>query len=73
MTSQLDNTAQREGGGWGYRLYALDGDNWKERPEYRKRQGGNGFGLSEEGVMYTLTTVDRHIVALCAVEDGDEG
>ena len=53
----------------GSRLYALDGDKWKERPEYRKRQGGNGFGLSWEGVMYTLTTVDRHIVALCAVEE----
>ena len=67
MTSQLDNTARREREG--SRLYALDGDKWKERPEYRKRQGGNGFGLSEEGVMYTLTTVDRHIVALCAVEE----
>ena len=69
MTSQLDNTARRERVS---RLYALDGDKWKERPEYRKRQGGNGFGLSEEGVMYTMTSVDRHIVALCAVEDGDE-
>lgn len=66
MTSQLDNTARREGGS---RLYALDGDKWKERPEYRKRQGGNGFDLSEEGVMHTLTIVERHIVALCAVEE----
>ena len=70
MRTEIDNAAQRERGR--SRLYALDGDSWKERPEYRKRQGSNGFGLSEEGVMYTLTTVDRHIVALCAVEDGDE-
>ena len=70
MRTEIDNAARRERE-WS-RLYALDGDSWKERPEYRKRQGSNGFGLSEEGVMYTLTTVDRHIVALCAVEDGDE-
>ena len=70
MRAEIDNAVRRGGQS---RLYALDGDKWKERPEYRKRQGGNGFGLSEEGVMYTLTTVDRHIVALCAVEDGDEG
>lgn len=69
MRTEIDNTMRRGRS----RLYALDGDKWKERPEYRKRQGGNGFGLSEEGVMYTLTTVDRHIVALCSVEDGDEG
>ena len=72
MRTKIDNAVRRGGVGWP-RLYALDGDSWKERPEYRKRQGSNGFGLSEEGVMYTLTTVDRHIVALCAVEDGDEG
>ena len=73
MTSKmLQIRSGKEGGYRDATVLALDGDKWKEQPEYRKRQGGNGFGLSEEGVMYTLTTVDRHIVALCAVEDGDE-
>lgn len=40
---------------------ALDGDKLKPRTDQRK--GGNGFGINEEGVGYTLTGVDRHGVA----------
>ncbi len=29
------------------------------------RKGGNGLGVSEAEVMYTLTTADRHAVAVC--------
>jgi hypothetical protein len=40
---------------------ALDGDNLKPRTDQRK--GGNGFGINEENVGYTLTVPDRHGVA----------
>lgn len=46
------------------KMYALDGDKFKFRYHWGKRQGGNGFGLSEEGCMYTLNTIDRHMVAI---------
>jgi hypothetical protein len=40
---------------------ALDGDKLKPRTDQRK--GGNGFGINEENVGYTLTVPDRHGVA----------
>ena len=30
----------------------------------KERVGGNGFGLSDEGCMYTLNTIDQHMVAI---------
>lgn len=49
-------------------IIALDGDKWKVRPDGNyARKGGNGLGVSEAEVMYTMTTVDRHIVAAVAV------
>ena len=51
-------------------MLALDGDKWKIRPsDNYERAGGNGFGICAGEVMYTLNTVDRHIVAVT----GDEG
>jgi len=44
------------------RLWAGDGDKLKPRSDYNGRKGGNGFGLSDENVSYTLTAVDRHMV-----------
>lgn len=60
----------REGtGGGSRRVLALDGDKWKVRPmDNYERTGGNGFGIGDGEVMYTLNTVDRHIVAVI----GDE-
>lgn len=47
-------------------VLALDGDKWKTRPnDDYERKGGNGFGINGGGCMYTLNTVDRHIVAIC--------
>ena len=47
------------------RAIALDGDKWKVRPDGNyARKGGNGLGVSEAEVMYTLTTADRHVVAV---------
>lgn len=44
-------------------ILALDGDKFKPRTDYTKRrQGGNGFGLSFNNVGYTVTTIDRHMV-----------
>lgn len=40
---------------------ALDGD--KLKPRENPRKGGNGFGINEDGVSYTLTVPDRHGVA----------
>ena len=46
-------------------VFALDGDKWKVRPDGNyARKGGNGLGVSEAEVMYTLTTADRHVVAV---------
>ena len=46
-------------------MFALDGDKWKVRPDGNyARKGGNGLGVSEAEVMYTLTTADRHVVAV---------
>ena len=48
-------------------FFCLDGDKFKVRnDDYKMRKGGNGFGVSTRQVCYTLNTVDRHIVALCA-------
>lgn len=51
----------------GVAVYVLDGDKWKAgKCMYQRRAGGNGIGLSDWGDgMYTLTGIDRHIVALC--------
>lgn len=47
------------------RCLVLDGDKWKIRnTDYETRFGGCGFGISYKDVMYTLNTVDRHIVAV---------
>ena len=53
------------GGQHRVRVLALDGDKWKVRPnDNYERAGGNGFGINGVGCMYTLNTVDRHIVAV---------
>lgn len=41
-----------------------DGDKLKARRsiEYKPRKGGSGFGLSQHNVMYTLNTIDQHIL-----------
>ena len=36
----------------------------KFRYNWKTRKGGNGFGLSDEGVMYTLNTIDQHMVGI---------
>ena len=45
-------------------VYALDADKMKFRHNWKTRKGGNGFGLSDEGVMYTLNTIDLHMVGI---------
>lgn len=45
-------------------VYAVDGDKMKFRYTTKERVGGNGFGLSDEGCMYTLNTIDQHMVAI---------
>lgn len=45
-------------------IYALDGDKMKFRHNYSQRSGGNGFGLSDSNVCFTLTATDRHMVAI---------
>lgn len=40
------------------RVYAIDADKMKFRYTTKERAGGNGFGLSDEGCMYTLNTID---------------
>ena len=43
----------------------MDADKWKVRNnDYEVRPGGCGFGISDKEVMYTLNTIDRHIVAV---------
>jgi DNA-cytosine methyltransferase len=49
---------------------ALDGDKLKPRTDQRK--GGNGFGINEENVGYTLTVPDRHGVAYKTNPKGEE-
>lgn len=46
------------------KIYALDGDKFKFRYNWAPRAGGNGYGLSEENVSYTLNTIDQHMVAI---------
>ena len=46
------------------KVYAIDGDKFKFRYCWDPRKGGNGFGLSDEGCMYTLNTIDQHMVAI---------
>ena len=62
----LSNTDVCDGDRWWKRsVLALDGDKWKVRPKDNyHRAGGNGFGINDECVMYTINTVDRHIVAV---------
>ena len=69
----LDTSSQnpvKGQGGWDHRrVFALDGDKWKIRPmDNYELAGGNGFGIGDGEVMYTLNTVDMHIVAVI----GDE-
>ena len=46
------------------KVYAIDGDKMKFRYCWSMRKGGNGFGLSETGEMYTLNTIDQHMVGI---------
>jgi hypothetical protein len=46
------------------KVWAIDGDKFKFRYCWSTRKGGNGFGLSDEGVSYTLNTIDRHMVGI---------
>ena len=46
------------------KVYAIDSDKMKFRYTTKERVGGNGFGLSDEGCMYTLNTIDQHMVAI---------
>ena len=47
-------------------VYALDADKWKYRPsDNYERAGGNGFGVGDKQVMYTLDTTMVHYVAIC--------
>ncbi len=47
------------------RVFALDGDKWKNFADIGKvRKGGCGFGVSEAEVSYTLNCTDRHIVGI---------
>ena len=56
------------------KVYALDADKMKFRYKNNAREGGNGFGLSDKECMYTLTTVDLHMVAIIyGREKGPEG
>lgn len=45
-------------------VYAIDADKMKFRYTSKERAGGNGFGLSDDGCMYTLNTIDHHMVAI---------
>ena len=45
-------------------VFAIDADKMKFRYTTKDRVGGNGFGLSDEGCMYTLNTIDQHMVAI---------
>lgn len=46
------------------KILVLDGDKFKFRYNWTPRVGGNGYGLSEENVSYTLNTIDQHMVAI---------
>lgn len=56
----------------GYIRYALDMDKLKVRrnESFAVRKGGNGFGVSEKNVCFTLNTVDRHAFAICEAVAG---
>ena len=41
------------------KVYAIDSDKMKFRYTTKERVGGNGFGC-----MYTLNTIDQHMVAI---------
>ena len=45
----------------------------KYRHNWSTRKGGNGYGLSDEGVMYTLNTIDLHMVGILYAEAKDAG
>lgn len=45
------------------RVWVLDGDKFKFRYNEKPRRGGSGFGLSHD-VMYTLNTIDKHMVGI---------
>ena len=45
-------------------VFAIDADKMKFRYTTKDRVGGNGFGLSDEGCMYTLNTIDQHMVGI---------
>lgn len=53
------------------KVWAIDADKMKFR--YHERTGHSGFGLSDEGVGYTVNTVDRHIIAYVnkTIQSGD--
>ena len=62
----------RRGGLQPRRIYALDGDKWKYRPsDNYEHAGGNGFGVGDKQVMYTLDTTMVHAVAICPAAPSD--
>ena len=54
------------------KIYALDGDKFKFRYNWAPRVGGNGYGLSEENVSYTLNTIDQLMVAIVYGRKGNQ-
>ena len=50
------------------KVWTLDGDKFKFRYNYATRKGGNGYGLSCKNVMFTLNTIDQHMVAILYVK-----
>lgn len=55
------------------KIWSLDGDKMKFRYCYHPRKGGNGFGLSEKDVSFTLNTIDQHMVAVVWDTSNEEG
>ena len=52
------------------KVFSLDADKFKFRYDWRPRVGGNGFGLSDKNVSFTLNTIDQHMV--CIVYGGEK-
>ena len=46
------------------KVFSLDADKFKFRYDWRPRVGGNGFGLSDKNVSFTLNTIDQHMVGI---------
>ena len=59
----------------GMKVIALDLDKLKPRKndDYTVRKGGNGFGINENEVAYTIDTTIVHGVAICALGKEKQG